>query len=175
MLLASMSMLVVTACSGEAESRASAVPVAAATTTTPVTVETAPTVVGATTPQPETAPPTSAATVTTVAPTTAAATTAPAPPPPTAAPTTAAPPPATTAPCRVVTLNDTIRRGDCGDAVTFIQERLTVLGFPAAPDGLFGPGTEAAVKDFQASRGLVADGIVGPLTWAKLVEGGIGD
>ncbi len=59
--------------------------------------------------------------------------------------------------------------------MVFIQERLTVLGFSATADGLFGPGTEAAVKDFQTSRGLVADGLVGPATWAALVAGGIGD
>jgi peptidoglycan hydrolase-like protein with peptidoglycan-binding domain len=59
--------------------------------------------------------------------------------------------------------------------VVFIQERLTVLGFPVDADGQFGPLTESAVMDFQTSRGLAADGIVGPNTWAALVEGGIGD
>ncbi|MBK8335016.1 MAG: peptidoglycan-binding protein [Acidimicrobiaceae bacterium] len=31
------------------------------------------------------------------------------------------------------------------------------------------------MKDFETSRGLTADGIVGAETWAALVEGGIGD
>jgi len=196
-LLVWLAVLVVSACSREAESRASAVPVASVVTTTP-DVETAPSVETAAPPvatsPPATSPdtsapapapdttvaPTSAASTTaaptTAAPTTAAPTTAPATVvPTTAVPATIAPPAATTAPCRVVTSEDRIRSGDCGEVVTFIQERLTVLGFPAASDGLFGPGTETAVKNFQTSRGLVADGIVGPLSWAALFEGGIGD
>jgi peptidoglycan hydrolase-like protein with peptidoglycan-binding domain len=46
-------------------------------------------------------------------------------------------------------------------------------------DGVYGPQTEVAVRGFQTSSGLVADGIVGPLTWAALVllvkEGSHGD
>jgi lysozyme len=40
---------------------------------------------------------------------------------------------------------------------------------PTGPDGKYGPATEASVKAFQASHGLAEDGIVGPLTWEKLV------
>jgi peptidoglycan hydrolase-like protein with peptidoglycan-binding domain len=41
------------------------------------------------------------------------------------------------------------------------------LGLEA--DGVFGSGTESAVKKWQAANGLAADGIVGPKTLAKLL------
>jgi peptidoglycan hydrolase-like protein with peptidoglycan-binding domain len=43
-------------------------------------------------------------------------------------------------------------------------------GFNPGPlDGIFGQKTNTAVKHFQGSKGLVADGIVGPLTWQALL------
>jgi N-acetylmuramoyl-L-alanine amidase len=36
-------------------------------------------------------------------------------------------------------------------------------------DGIFGAGTENAVKAFQRHHGLTVDGIVGKITWTKLL------
>ena len=63
----------------------------------------------------------------------------------------------------------TLRFGCKGDDVKLLQLRLDEIGYPAgAIDGIFGRQTLAAVKNFQASRGLKADGIVGPKTLAAL-------
>ncbi len=61
-----------------------------------------------------------------------------------------------------------IKAGDSGPAVKALQTRLTMLGYQTAADGIFGPRTEAAVREFQGAKGLDADGIVGPLTGAQL-------
>jgi peptidoglycan hydrolase-like protein with peptidoglycan-binding domain len=62
-----------------------------------------------------------------------------------------------------------LRRGSSGSAVRELQARLAALGFsPGSIDGIFGLMTEQAVKAFQSSRGLTADGIVGPQTWGQL-------
>jgi len=55
-----------------------------------------------------------------------------------------------------------------GPAVRQLQQRLKALGYDIAVDGVFGPGTAAAVTKFQSARGLAADGIVGPATQAAL-------
>ena len=56
-----------------------------------------------------------------------------------------------------------------GDDVTDLQLRLGNLGFDAGwLDGIFGPDTEAAVRDFQHNQGLNADGTVGRATVAAL-------
>ena len=79
-----------------------------------------------------------------------------------------------------------IRRG-CGNrnAVRAIQKMLVFLGFkvrvldsdgqqsyyrwePIEVDGIFGSKTEAAVMDFQASEGILRDGIVGTITRQRL-------
>jgi peptidoglycan hydrolase-like protein with peptidoglycan-binding domain len=60
-----------------------------------------------------------------------------------------------------------------------LQQLLRARSHPVTVDGIFGPNTEAAVKAFQQSKGLAADGIVGSQTWPKLIvqveEGDTGD
>ncbi|MDT1061918.1 N-acetylmuramidase domain-containing protein [Paracoccus sp. CPCC 101403] len=59
--------------------------------------------------------------------------------------------------------------GSRNAAVRAAQERLLLLGVdPNGVDGIFGQATYKAVIAFQKSRGLVADGIIGPKTWAAL-------
>lgn len=62
-----------------------------------------------------------------------------------------------------------LQRGSSGPDVLTLQSTLKQLGFdPNGVDGTFGPGTEAAVIAFQKSKGLTADGKVGPNTMAAL-------
>jgi len=53
-----------------------------------------------------------------------------------------------------------------GDDVADLQRRLTELGFDAGrPDGILGPRTDAAIREFQRSVGEQADGTCGPATF----------
>jgi N-acetylmuramoyl-L-alanine amidase CwlA len=63
-----------------------------------------------------------------------------------------------------------VRLGSQGDAVKTLQRALTKLRYyDGLIDGVFGSDTMKAVKAFQTSKGLVADGIVGPVTWKALL------
>jgi peptidoglycan hydrolase-like protein with peptidoglycan-binding domain len=66
----------------------------------------------------------------------------------------------------------TLQNGSTGSAVSRLQRALTAaLSRTVAIDGIFGSGTAQAVTDYQSSRGLGADGIVGPQTWTALQAG----
>jgi murein DD-endopeptidase MepM/ murein hydrolase activator NlpD len=57
----------------------------------------------------------------------------------------------------------TVKKGSSGEDVRYLQNKLVI-----GADGVFGPITDKAVRAFQASKGLVVDGIVGPKTWGAL-------
>ncbi|HVU06255.1 MAG TPA: peptidoglycan-binding protein [Candidatus Paceibacterota bacterium] len=58
---------------------------------------------------------------------------------------------------------------DQGEAVKSLQETLAQKGYlAAAPNGVFGPATLAALKRFQAAHGVPATGYYGPLTQAAM-------
>lgn len=58
----------------------------------------------------------------------------------------------------------TLKRGSTGEAVVALQRALGGI----TADGEFGPLTEAAVKSFQASKGLPQTGVVDSATWNAL-------
>ncbi len=64
----------------------------------------------------------------------------------------------------------TLRPGDSGDCVRGVQNALYARGLALGVDGVFGPSTTAALRQFQTAQGLTTDGIAGPETLAKLNE-----
>lgn len=58
----------------------------------------------------------------------------------------------------------TVRRGDRNETVKLVQEAIGITA-----DGIFGIGTEKAVKKWQSANGLTSDGIVGPKTLTKMI------
>jgi peptidoglycan hydrolase-like protein with peptidoglycan-binding domain len=65
---------------------------------------------------------------------------------------------------------ETLKEGSSGSAVVELQRRLLAAGYNPGPvDGIFGAQTKQAVMAFQRANGLVVDGIVGPLTWSRLL------
>ncbi len=72
-----------------------------------------------------------------------------------------------------VTFADTMKYGSRGAEVTKLQEQLKKLGyFSGKATGYFGSATKTAVKKFQASKGVAADGIAGNQTSKILFNSG---
>ena len=66
-------------------------------------------------------------------------------------------------------------KGAKGAYVLIAQDDLNTLGYNAGGlDGIFGARTAQAVREYQRSRGLQADGIVGCNTWRSLQEDVVG-
>jgi len=67
----------------------------------------------------------------------------------------------------------TIGPGATGEVVRRLERALRRTPDEGiAVDGIFSSQVETAVKEFQQGAGLVVDGIVGPLTWNALPDGG---
>ena len=62
----------------------------------------------------------------------------------------------------------TLRKGDSGPDVVYLQTLLCDVGETLTVDGKFGSKTEKAVEDFQRLYKLTVDGVVGPATWTAL-------
>ncbi len=65
-----------------------------------------------------------------------------------------------------------LQMGMRGEDVRKLQKRLKALGYATGPiDGIFGSITHSAVILYQKNAKIKQDGIVGPVTWAKLNSG----
>ncbi len=71
--------------------------------------------------------------------------------------------------CAFMVVSASFRQGDEGAEVKKIQSGLKNKGYKIEADGVFGSGTDKAVRLFQAKKGLEVDGIVGPTTYRALL------
>jgi len=68
-----------------------------------------------------------------------------------------------------------IKQGARGNYVCIAQDNLNTLGYNTnGLDGIFGGQTLNAVKNYQKSRNLTVDGIIGCNTWRSLQENVVG-
>lgn len=61
------------------------------------------------------------------------------------------------------------RVGDQGEEIAELQGKLVILGYDVMADGAFGPAMADAIKEFQKSQGIKADGLIGPATYSALL------
>lgn len=61
--------------------------------------------------------------------------------------------------------------GSTGQPVQDVQIFLKQAGlYTGAIDGVFGAEMQAAVENFQDSKNLTSDGVIGPETWAAMLN-----
>jgi peptidoglycan hydrolase-like protein with peptidoglycan-binding domain len=72
-----------------------------------------------------------------------------------------------------------VQNGSQGHPIRTLQSLLRARGHDLNVDGIFGPATETAVKSFQISKGMTANGIMSALAWSTLIiqvkKGSVGD
>lgn len=68
----------------------------------------------------------------------------------------------------VATMKRVLAQGAVGGAVTILQVRLQQLGYPVVITNRFDFATKTLVQQYQTQQRLRADGVVGPVTWARL-------
>ena len=69
----------------------------------------------------------------------------------------------------VASADNSFQQGDQGSEVAEIQGQLIDLGYDVVADGEYGPATVDAIRQFQESLGMKADGLVGPATYEALL------
>ncbi len=73
----------------------------------------------------------------------------------------------------ILQIGDGGKESKLEETVRAAQLLLSGRGFGVGPDGAdgdFGVKTQAAVRRFQTSRGIEADGVIGPVTWTELIK-----
>jgi len=66
-----------------------------------------------------------------------------------------------------------LRQGVTHSNVAWLRQKLTETGSDLGPSDRqqhFGPELHQVIREFQLTEGLLADGIVGPLTWIRLAD-----
>ncbi|MGA7434771.1 MAG: peptidoglycan-binding domain-containing protein [Solirubrobacterales bacterium] len=71
---------------------------------------------------------------------------------------------------RKVTARPTMKGGSRGDQVVWLQQLLNGAGITVPVTGIYGANTKSAIKEFQASKSLEADGVTGTQTWNRLMK-----
>ncbi len=67
-------------------------------------------------------------------------------------------------------MGSVLKKGSSGDEVRALQDQLNRFGYELKADGIFGDGTESAVRHLQKSFGYTVDGMVGDGTRALITQ-----